>query len=124
MQSEAQSRFLNTVKIAYFDRSEVRRALDEYVRLTTVNHPEVEEVVLFGSVVAGTPVPGSDVDLLLVLTSSDRPFRDRIPLFLPSGFPVAMDVFPYTRDEITRMKDERNSFIQGALREGLTLFKK
>lgn len=115
---------MDTARVAYFDNVAVRHALAEYVRFITARHPEIEEIVLFGSLVAGTPVPGSDVDLLLVLEESDRMFRDRIPTFLPSGFPVGMDVFPYTRGEIERMKRETNRFVLGALREGLTLFKK
>ena len=115
---------MDSVKIAYFDSARVRRALDDYLREVTVRHPQIDEVVLFGSLVAGTPVPGSDIDLLLVLSASDRPFRDRIPLFLPSGFPVGMDVFPYTREEIERMKREGNPFVLGALRDGVTVFKR
>lgn len=115
---------MDTVKITYFDKVAVRRALDDYVRLITGRHSEIEEVVLFGSLATGTPVPGSDVDLLLVLSKADRPFLDRIPQFLPSGFPVGMDVFPYTRDEIERMRRDGNGLILGALRAGQTLFKR
>jgi hypothetical protein len=82
------------------------------------------EVVLFGSLASGTPVPGSDVDLLLILASSDRPFRERIPLFLPGKFPVGMDVFPYTRTGVERMRQEGNPLISRAFREGLTLFRR
>lgn len=52
--------------------------------------------------VKGTAVPGSDVDLLIVLTASDRSFLDRIPGFLPSAFPCGVDVFPYTRSRRSR----------------------
>lgn len=115
---------MDTVKITYFDRAGVRRALDDYVRLITARHSEIDEIMLFGSLVTGTPVPGSDVDLLLVLSGAERPFLERIPQFLPSGFPVGMDVFPYTRDEIERMKRDGNAFILAALRDGRTLFKR
>jgi len=115
---------LDTVKITYFDKAAVRGALDAYVRLITALHPEIEEVVLFGSLACGTPVPGSDVDVLLVLSGADRSFLARIPQFLPSGFPVDIDVFPYTRDEIERMKRDGSGLILSALREGRTLFKR
>jgi hypothetical protein len=115
---------LTTASVTYFDREGVQRALAEYVDALAARHPELEEVVLFGSLVSGTPVPGSDVDLLLILASSDRPFRERIPLFLPGKFPVGMDVFPYTRTEIERMRQEGNPLIAGAFREGLILFRR
>jgi predicted nucleotidyltransferase len=102
---------LSTVRITYFDREAVRRALDGHVRALTARHPEITEVVLFGSLVRGTPVPGSDVDL-------------RIPPLLPTGFPTAVDVFPYTRAEIERMKQEGNRFVLGALRDGEVLFRR
>jgi predicted nucleotidyltransferase len=115
---------LSTVKVTYFDRGAVERALDEYVRSLVVRCPDVEQIILFGSLVAGTPVPGSDVDLMLVLSRSDRRFLDRIPEFLPAGFPVDVDVFPYTREEIERMTAEGNRFVQSVIREGRTLFRR
>jgi predicted nucleotidyltransferase len=59
--------------------------------------PEVEEVVVLGSFARGTFAPGSDLDVLIVLTQSAKPFRDRIPDYLPGSFPVGVDVLPYTR---------------------------
>ena len=101
---------MSTVRVTYFDRGVVERALDEYVRSLVARHADVEEIILFGSLVAGTPVPGSDVDLLLVLSRSNRGFLDRIPEFLPTGFPVDVDVFPYTREEVDRMTAEGNRY--------------
>jgi predicted nucleotidyltransferase len=102
----------------------VRRALDDYVRRLVTDHPEVEAVILFGSLASGTPVPGSDVDLVVILTDSDRRFIDRIPAFLPAHFPVPLDVFPYTRAEVERMTREGNPFVRRALRDGMTLFER
>jgi predicted nucleotidyltransferase len=61
-----------------------------------VEHPEVERIIWFGSWVNGIPTPGSDVDICLILSFSDKSIRDRIPDFLPVGFPVGIEVFPYT----------------------------
>ncbi|MGH7278505.1 MAG: nucleotidyltransferase domain-containing protein, partial [Candidatus Rokuibacteriota bacterium] len=65
-----------------------------------------------------------DVDLLFILSRSDCRFLDRIPEFLPAGFPVGVDVFPYTRAEIERMTADGNRFVLGVLREGRTLFRR
>ena len=62
-------------------------------------HPEIEQILWFGSRVSGIPTPGSDVDLCVILSRSDKPFRNRIPELLPFGFPVGIDLFPYTREE-------------------------
>ncbi|HEV8641939.1 MAG TPA: nucleotidyltransferase domain-containing protein [Methylomirabilota bacterium] len=115
---------MSTVRITYFDKEAVHRALQEYVSALVERHPELEEVILFGSLVAGTPVPGSDVDLMLILRDSDRPFLERIARFPPSRFPVDVDVFPYTRAEIERMTAEGNWLVRSALRTGQTLFRR
>ena len=115
---------MSTARVTYFDKEGVRRALDAHVRALAARCPEIQEIVLFGSLVTGTPVPGSDVDLLIILTASERPFLERIPQFLPDRFPVGMDVFPYTRDEVERMKVEGNTLVRGALRSGVTVFRR
>ena len=102
----------------------VRAALEQHVRELATCYPEIEEIVLFGSLARGTPVPGSDADLLIVLGESDRRFLDRIPAFLPSRFPVGVDVFPYTRAEVERMLREGNAFVRDALRDGEVLFRR
>jgi predicted nucleotidyltransferase len=85
------------------------------------HHPEIERVIVFGSLVRGDAVPGSDVDLLLVLRESNLSFLDRIPHYLPSRFPVGVDVFPYTREEFERMIGDGNPFVREALETGKEL---
>jgi hypothetical protein len=91
---------LNFVLVISVDPAKVRRSVDEYAKRLFAEHPEVEEVVVFGSFAKGNYAPGSDVDILIVLSGSARPFRDRIPELLPGAFPVGLDLFPYTRAEI------------------------
>jgi predicted nucleotidyltransferase len=84
-------------------------------------HPEVERVLLFGSLARGEGVPGSDADLLVVLSSADRPFLERIPHYMPTGIPVGVDVFAYSRQEIDRMLAEGNHLMRRAVGEGVVL---
>jgi predicted nucleotidyltransferase len=56
--------------------------------------PEIERVLLCGSLATGRAVPGSDADLLMILTYSDLPFLSRIPRYIPEGCGIAVDVFP------------------------------
>jgi len=114
----------STVAITYFDRAGVRKAAEALARELAARHPEVEEVILFGSVAWGTPVPRSDVDLMLVLSESDGPFPHRIARYVPTDFPVGLDVFPYTRAEIARMRADGNLLVLDALRRGVTLFRR
>ncbi|MCY4660646.1 MAG: nucleotidyltransferase domain-containing protein [Acidobacteria bacterium] len=84
--------------------------------------PEVRRIIWFGSRVNGIPAPGSDVDLCLVLTHSDKPFRERIGDYLPFGFPVGLDLFPYTQTELDRLRLEQASWHR-ALTSGVDLLK-
>ncbi len=113
-----------SVKVTYLDAVAVRRRVGEAVAELAGRRPEVERVVLFGSLARGDAVPGSDADLLMLLTRSDRPFVDRIPLYIPDGCPVAVDVFPYTRSEWEDMLASGHGFLRRALGEGLTIYER
>lgn len=112
------NRSFGSVKITYYDRGRVAEALRQALRDLVTRNPEVEEVVLFGSFIRGNAVPGSDVDLLLLLRDSSKDFLDRIPQYLPTAVPGGVDVFPYTRQELNRMVAEGNFFVQRAWKEG------
>jgi predicted nucleotidyltransferase len=83
----------------------VRRAVDDYAKRLLAARPDVEEIIVFGSFATGTYVPGSDLDLFIILTHSDKSVRDRIPDLLPDAFPVGVDLFPYTRSEMEGLAD-------------------
>ena len=94
-----------SVAIKSADRESVERALRKHVAWLREQHPEIERIIWFGSWVNGAPTPGSDVDLCVVLSHSDKPMRDRVPDYLPFGFPVGIDLFPYTRDEFDQLRE-------------------
>jgi predicted nucleotidyltransferase len=91
---------LTTVVVKSIDREQVRRSMDAYARRLFDTFPEVDEIVVFSSFETGNYCPGSDLDVLVVLSRSARPIRDRIPPYLPDEFPVAVDLFPFTRAEL------------------------
>jgi len=77
--------------------------MDDYARSLLATWPEVEEVIVFGSFENGTYAPGSDLDVFIVLSRSDQSVRDRIRALLTGRFPVPLDLFPYTRDEMASL---------------------
>jgi predicted nucleotidyltransferase len=105
MRLPARDESSNTVVIKSADPDRIRSEVEKYVDTLRSKHPEIVAAFWFGSWVSGIPTPGSDVDICLVLERSKLPFRDRIPLYLPSGFPVGLDLFPYTEDEIEGLKE-------------------
>lgn len=118
------SEYYGSVKVTYFEKEKVWEALKELAANLERSHPEIRSAIVFGSLVHDRAVPGSDVDVLLVLDHSDLPFLDRPAKYRPEGFPVPVDVFAYTREEVERMLGEGNFFLKRALREGQTLFER
>lgn len=95
---------MNSVVIKSIDRSKINQAVYDYVNRLRAEHPEVERAIWFGSWVTGLPMPGSDVDICLIVAKSDKKPRDRIPDYLPLGFPVGIDLFVYTNQEFKKLK--------------------
>ncbi len=109
------------MKVVFADKDKVLRELKDYVQQLKSNRPEVEKVGLFGSYATDTYGPASDVDLLIILRQSDKRFRDRIPDFIPDNLSVSCDCFPYTTDEIEKMKRQDNPWIRHILKEAVWL---
>lgn len=114
----------NSVRITWFDRDKILNTLRKAIRELVASHPEIEAVLLFGSLARGDTVPGSDADLLVILRDSELPFRERIPRYIPDYCGIDVDVFPYTKEEISEMLKEGHHFIKRALSEGLELFRR
>ena len=96
---------MNSVVIKSISRKEIEDRVASLVRAWRREHPSIRRVIWFGSWVGGLPSPGSDVDLCIVLADSDKPMRERIPDFLPVGFPVGIDLFPYTEREFDALAE-------------------
>jgi predicted nucleotidyltransferase len=109
----------NFVKVFFADKDKILLQVKEYSEKLKKNHPEVEKVGLFGSYATDEYGPASDVDLLIILKSCSKRFIDRIPDFLPHEIDVGCDCFPYTIDEINRMKNEGNPWILHVIEEAI-----
>jgi predicted nucleotidyltransferase len=112
------------VKIFSLDREGIREALRRHVDARYRADPNAVAVYLFGSFARGTAVPGSDLDLLVVVERDPRPPRDRLPDHLPGAFPVGVDVIVWTRAEMEERLARRDRLARAVLAEGETLFKR
>jgi predicted nucleotidyltransferase len=106
MPSSLQKPSSNSVVIKSIDREGIKEAVKAYVARLRQSHPEIEQAIWFGSWINGFPAPGSDVDLCIILSASDKPRHERLPDYLPVGFPVGIDLFIYTREEFNRLRAE------------------
>jgi predicted nucleotidyltransferase len=107
------------VKTFWLDREHIFRQLEKTID-TIQADPNVLKVVLFGSFVEGRAVPGSDIDILIILKDDPRRFIDRIQHYLDSFayIGIAVDVFPYTTNELD------SPLVQRALSTGKILFER
>ena len=102
------------------NQAAVEAAVRSWARRLVETRPEVRRIIWFGSRVNGVPAPGSDVDVCVVISDSDRSIRDRIGDYLPFGFPVGMDLFPYTVAELERLRTDHPSWYD-AITSGVEL---
>jgi hypothetical protein len=94
---------LNSVTIKSIDREQITEAVKTFAGQLREQHSQIQRIIWFGSWVSGLPSPGSDVDICLILASSDKSPRDRISDYLPLGFPVGIDLFAYTQEEFDQL---------------------
>jgi predicted nucleotidyltransferase len=77
--------------------------MDDYAAKLLAANAAVEEIIVFGSFAEDRYAPGSDLDVFIMLATAQGRPRDRMADFLPGKFPVPMDVFPFTRREMTEL---------------------
>lgn len=88
-------------------------------RLQAVLDPE--QIILFGSWARGTASRRSDIDLFIVLETTDPPLtRIGTVLDLLTDAPRSIDVIVYTPDELARRA--HSPFIRRLLQEGQVLY--
>ncbi len=110
------------MKVFWLDRSRLMDRLNRVARTLGDRHPEIESIFLFGSLARGDAVPGSDADLLIVVSRVAEPFRDRAVCYHTTGVGVGVDVVVCTREELDALLEMGNGFARRAMREGVQLF--
>ncbi|MBU0694508.1 MAG: nucleotidyltransferase domain-containing protein [Candidatus Omnitrophica bacterium] len=96
----------------------------EIVNRIRSNYP-LEKIILFGSYVYGQPKEDSDLDLLVVVESSDLPRHKRareIRKRLWGFINTPKDILVYTKDEIEEWKDVKQAFITKIISKGRVLY--
>ena len=101
---------------------EIRQTIQEMVR-RLIDRFDPDQTILFGSHARGTAAPGSDVDLLVVMSVSgskrDKQVEMRLALH---DIHVPKDIIVATPEEVARRRDIVGTVIRPALREGKVLY--
>lgn len=105
------------MSVEFLDRERTIRSLRRAAQLLRRSDARVQQVVLFGSLVKGDYVPGSDADVLVIPETDARPFMDRIPEFHRwfADVSIGVEVFPYTSDEIAKAQAHPGSFLHSMM---------
>ena len=96
--------FWASVGVNWADRAAVESAVQDWVHNLKLL-PTVQRVIWYGSWIAGTPGPRSDVDICLIVSDAAPTQRDRASQFLPVGFPTGIDLVVFTAAEWGRLSD-------------------
>ena len=91
------------------------------IRLEAVYNPL--SLYIFGSYAWGTPTKDSDLDLVVVVESSDkRPYKRSIEgIRALRGLGIAKDILVYTKDEFKTLSQDISSLLYKVEREGIRL---
>jgi len=118
MQSFVVEESLNSVKVFWLEQDKLIDKIRERAKILGEDK-NVLKIILFGSLAEGKAIPGSDVDILIILKKDERNFVDRIGDWLEKfsiDFPV--EVFPYTEKELN------NPVVIEAMKKGMVLFER
>lgn len=97
-------RSLNSSVLRWVSREEALQAAKAWAEKVARERPEVLRVGCFGSAARGDWGVGSDLDLLVIVAHSDKPFLYRATDFDTTSLPVPADLLVYTQDEWAAME--------------------
>jgi predicted nucleotidyltransferase len=117
-------RSLTSSVIKWPDAVIVDQAARGWAQRVAALHPEVLRIAYFGSYARGDWGVGSDLDLMTVVQSSNRPFAERPLDFDLSGLPVPAEAVIYTPAEWKTLAVQSPRFYQTLEREAVTLFER
>ena len=98
--------------------------LEEIVR-RIVHGVQPEKIILFGSYAFGNPTPDSDLDLLVIVNTEDRPPERTLAvsrLLRPRPFP--MDILVRTPQEVAIALEKEGDFMQEVISQGMVIYER
>lgn len=112
-----------SVVVTSVDRDAVFARAAELGTSLRAEHPEVDSVSVFGSYAKGNYLPESDLDLLIVVSTTDLAplFRADPYRFHFADMPMDVNFLVVTRAEVERMglSEGEGGVLQAALRDGV-----
>jgi len=104
-------------------RTQNDKDLNEVISIIKKINPE--KIYLFGSYSTSTFDDQSDLDLIVVAPSNDRPLERRLKLrrmLLEYDRRIGLDLLVYTPAEFKMLQEEPSSFVSSVIRQGKKIY--
>ena len=116
-------RSLTSSLMKWPDADQVKQFAQKWSDEVTSKHFDIIRIGYFGSYARGDWGVGSDLDMVLVVTDSKKPFERRAAEWDLTAFPVPTDLLVYTQSEWRSLK-EQPKFYQMLKKEAVWLYVK
>ncbi len=114
-------RSLSSSVLQWPDAGTIDRAVCRWASKLVQNREGVLRIGYFGSYARGDWGVGSDLDLIIILESSNQPFMKRGREFDATELPVPADVVIYSKDEWQSLK-QQGRFYETVMGETVWVF--
>ncbi|KAA0265516.1 MAG: nucleotidyltransferase domain-containing protein [Chloroflexi bacterium] len=98
-----------------------QKAIDQVVE-QIVEEFKPQKIILFGSYARGNPRPESDVDLLVVMKTSDKQGKQSLDMRRHLGVMFGLDLVVYTEKQLKERVKMGDWFLRDMLKEGKVLY--
>jgi len=107
-----QMKYLNGVRILSVDEKKLKDTLHKIVEKIKREHPELVEIILFGSFCKNNFSPYSDLDIAIIVSGAERNFIKRVDEYINyfDEMPFDINLLVYTREEFDKMVKNSNTF--------------
>lgn len=102
--------------IEVYSKEAVRRIIEKF---------NPEKIILFGSYAYGQPTADSDMDLMVIMNTEEKPHKRAVSLRKAlKGIGIPKDIIVKTPEEFERFKDIVGTIIYPAARKGKVLYER
>lgn len=114
---------MTAIKVPTIDKRKrvPQKAIDQVVE-QIVEKFKPQKIILFGSYGRGNPRPESDVDLLVVMKTSDKKINQSLEIRRHLDVMFGLDLVVYTSKRVKERVDMGDWFLRDVLKEGKVLY--
>ncbi len=113
-------RSLDSSVLKWPDAKTVDTALRRWAEKAVQNRRDILKIGYFGSYARGDWGVGSDLDVIIILESSELPFERRLIEWNVTELPVPVDVMVYTKEEWQSLRKGR--FYKTVMQEAVWVY--